>query len=125
VSNDQRPSVIVIDDDPEPQRAVFRGRDAAVRFEVVHPDEVDDDLLRTADVVLVDLRMDNWPERDNTRWLWGKPVNGLALAAVLREHSNRLGRTTGFALRSGHLADSSVTPAEPRAHAVARAHNLE
>lgn len=125
MSGDVPPVVLVVDDDPEPQRAAFRDSGVAAHFEVVHPDEVDDDLLRAADLVLVDLRLENWPARDNARELWGQPVNGLALAAVLREHANRLGRTVGFALRSGHLADISVSPAEPRAHAVARAHNLE
>ncbi len=94
------PFVLVIDDDPEPQRAVFRGRDGIAQFEVAHPDDVDEGLLKRADLVLVDLRMEHWPARDGVHNLWGQPVHGLALAAVLREHANRLGRAIGFALRS-------------------------
>ncbi len=121
-----RPVVLVVDDNPDEQRAAFpRGLDAPARFEVAHPSDVDESLLRDADLVLVDLRIDYWPARDNLAQVGLKPANGLALAAVLREHTNRPGRATGFALRSGHLVDLSVTPPGPPPQALARAHNLE
>ena len=46
------------------------------------------------------------------------------VAAVLREHANKLNRPTGFAIHTGEARLFSLTPAEPRAH-LARTHNLE
>jgi hypothetical protein len=116
----------VIDDQPETQRGVFRLADGAVStFEIAHPEEVDEDMLNQADLVLVDYDLTDWPARSQSVHLGLRPGNGIALAAVLREHANKLPRPTGFAIHTGEAKQFSVTPAEPRAHLLARTHNLE
>lgn len=120
------PVILVVDDQTEDQRAVFRlERGAASRFEIVHPEEVDLDLLRAADLVLVDYDIAAWPARNGTVQLGLRPPNGIALAAVLREHANPLDRPTGFAIHTAEARQFSLTPTEPRAHLLARTHNLE
>lgn len=92
-------------------------------------EDVEDHSLRDADLVLVDYRLDDWPERENVRSISLKPLNGLALAAVLREQAYRGGgrqSPKAFALRSAHLRElSSPLPSDSREHVLARAHNLE
>ena len=79
--------------------------------------------LKEADLVLVDYRLKNWQERNNLGPVISlKPINGLALSAVLRAHAEEHGATpTAFALRSGHLGDiSGQFPAESRVHVLAK-----
>lgn len=52
-------------------------------------------------------------------------MNGIALAAVLREQANPIERPTGFALHTGKPEELWLTLAEPRRHLIARAYNLE
>jgi hypothetical protein len=126
VSETTLPHILVIDDEPDSQRGVFRLADASVAlFDVHHPEEVDADLLDSADLVLVDYLIDNWATRDSAPQLGLKPVNGVALSALLREHAGKLDRPTGFALNTGNPAALWITPAETRAHIIARAYNLE
>ncbi len=120
------PHVIVLDDEPETQRTAFRHTEpGSARFEVLHPEEVDGDTLNTADLVMVDYLIDAWEARENSLQLGLRPSNGIALSAVLREHAGRLDRPTGFALNTGNPAALWMTPAETRAHLIARAYNLE
>ena len=120
------PLVVVIDDDPESQRTVFRHTPSElVRFEVLSPDEVDEDVLNTADLIMVDYLINDWPARDNIAQLGLKPSNGIALTAVLREHAGKLDRPTGFALNTGNPDALWITPAETRTHLIARNYNLE
>ncbi len=120
------PTILVIDDDPEPQRAAFRvASQAGVHFEVLHPEEVEEAHLEAADLALVDNVLTHWPGRDNARQIGLQPVNGVALASVLRERCRRLERPTGFAIHTADPEALWVTPAEPRAHVIARAYNLE
>jgi CheY-like chemotaxis protein len=122
----QPPTILVIDDKPESVRAVFQlGRDAGTRFEVVHPDDVDRDLLNNADLVLVDYLLEAWTARTALSQISLRPENGVALAAVLREQANLLERPTGFAIHTGRPEALWLTPAEPRRHLIARAYNLE
>lgn len=120
------PMIRVVDDQPDDQRAVFRlDGDVGSRFEIVHPEEVDRDALEEADLVLVDYDITSWPARSGVAQIGLSPPNGIALAAVLREHANKLERPTGFAIHTGEARQFSVSPAEPRAHLLARTHNLE
>lgn len=126
MSEQGRPVILVIDDHPEDQRAVFRLADCSEsKFEIAHPEEVDADMLEEADLVLVDYDITLWSARNNSSQLGLKPENGIALAAVLREHTINLTRPTGFAIHTAEARQFSVTPTEPRAHLLARTHNLE
>lgn len=123
---EDQPMILVIDDQTEDQRAVFRLDAKAVsRFDIVHPEEVDLDMLEEADLVLVDYEITNWPARNGAVQLGLRAQNGIALTSVLREHANQLKRPTGFAIHTGEAKQFSITPAEPRAHLLARTHNLE
>jgi hypothetical protein len=94
-------------------------------FEVVHPDEVDQESLNAADLVLVDYILDTWPARSRVDQISLRPENGVALTAVLREQANLVARPTGFAIHTGRPEGLWLTPAEPRRHLIARAYNLE
>ncbi|CAN5475963.1 hypothetical protein BH11PLA2_BH11PLA2_29870 [soil metagenome] len=118
------PRVIVVDDHPDEQRPLFRGATGA-NFELVHPEEVEPGMLDEADLFLVDFVIDNWEAREKSRELGLKPKNGLALSAVLREHTHPEDRPTGFAIHTGKPEALWLTPAEPRRHLIARAYNLE
>lgn len=120
------PLILVIDDEPDSQRGVFRLADPSIaRFDVLHPEEVDSDILDSADLVLVDYLIETWVARDSAPQLGLRPINGVALSALLREHAGKLDRPTGFALNTGNPRELWITPAETRAHIIARAYNLE
>lgn len=120
------PHVVVVDDDPESQRTVFRhAPPEQARFEILSPGEVDEEVLKSADLLMVDYLIDDWEARDNVPQLGLRPRNGIALTAVLREHAGRLDNPTGFALNTGKPDDLWMTPAETRTHLIARNYNLE
>lgn len=116
--------VLVIDDRPDDQSGALHLAEGAVA-EATHPDDLDADTLEAADLVLVDYDISHWPGRSKVTEISLQPSNGMALAAVLREHANKLARPTGFAIHTGEAKLFSLTPAEPRAHLLARTHNLE
>lgn len=122
-----KPSVLVVDDDPDSQSALAEALRGDVTLRVRHPQDVDARDLRTAHLVLVDFRLDEWGERDASPGLSLQPIDGVALAAVLRSHSGRQkSRPTAFALYSGHLEDlADGIPLETREHAIARVRDLE
>lgn len=121
------PRVLVVDDSPDDlqSRRDLTNSDGKIWVDLRHPQDVTKDDLDTASVVLVDLVLDSWPERDKLSTLGLKPSNGLALLSVLQEHAHGSGRRPcAFALHTGkmdrlrhQLADSE--------HIVARAHNLD
>ena len=124
-----RPRVLVIDDKSDDERVRVGELDRQVDASVQHPQDVTEYDLQSADLVLVDYILDDWPERDNASSIALKPLNGLALAAVLREQAHK-GATarqpTAFALRSAHLDElPGDLPPQEREHAFARAHDLE
>lgn len=125
--NATRPlQILIVDDEPDEQRAVFRlGPEAGASFEVLPPEEVDEDALNDADLVLVDYIIDKWPARAAASQIALRPENGIALAAVLREQANSPDRATGFAIHTGQPDKLWLTPAQPRRHLIARAYNLE
>ena len=126
MSTTRPPNVLVVDDEPEGQRAVFRLADASsASYSVVHPDEVTIGMLNDADLVLVDYILKSWDTRDGQPQAALQPMNGIALAAVLREHASALNRPTGFAIHTGQPDKLWLTPAETRRHLIARAYNLE
>ena len=127
-----RPNILVVDDHTEDVRYLEKALGDQVSLAVVHPSEVQQGLLEAADLVLIDFRLDDWPSRDNVDQLSLKPMNGLALAAVLRSLSSKstgASRADGpmaIALHSAHLADlSNGLPPETREHVIARSNNIE
>jgi hypothetical protein len=119
-----RPKILVIDDEPDSQRGLSL-LGMAAEFSVLHPEEVDREALNTADLVLIDYVLHHWPARSTLPQIGLQPENGIALAAVLREHANKLALPTGFAIHTGRPQELWLTPAESRLHLIARAYNLE
>lgn len=124
------PEILIVDDEPESQQAFAAVIGDRATVHVLHPSEVVLPHLERADLVLVDFRLDDWPERSEAASLALKPNNGLALAAVLRSHLHPDNLTaptpTAFAIRSSFLDELSPgLPPERREHIIARANNLE
>lgn len=123
-----KPRILVIDDHPDEAHPLQIEVAKDARLQVVHPEELTLELIQDANLVLVDFRLEDWQERENVGSLALKPMNGLALAAVLRSHLHGKNDVspTAFSIYSAHLDDlSSRLPPEPRAHAIAGAHDLE
>ncbi len=124
-----RPHILIVDDKPDEARARKTEIGDRARVEIAHPQDLTDkSQINKADLILVDYRLEDWQERDSTRALCLKPTNGLALASILRAHADDKENSspTAIAILTAHLKElSGGLPPEPRAHAIARAHNLE
>ncbi len=125
-----KPRILIVDDDPDGQARALKtdiGKKAVV--EVTHPEElVDLRKITEADLILVDYVLDNWEVRDEIESLCQKPMDGLALASVLRSlvDKDKYSSPTAIAILSGHLDGlSKPLPPEPRVHTLARTNNLE
>lgn len=121
--------VIVIVDDEVDEADVQRGAlEGLARVVVRQPGDVSKSDLSRSDAILVDYRLDHWPERDVPGQLGLKPRDGVALSAVLRSQATDLrdGRPIAIALLSARLGELTFgLPVEASAPAVARSHNLE
>jgi hypothetical protein len=122
-------TILFIDDAPD---EVNSYRDlVGERAEVLisHPDEVDVERLYTADLILIDYKIDYWPARENIKQVCLKPLRGVALAAVLRDYVNNPERKpspVAFGILSGHIDElSGGLPVEHRKHVLAATNNLE
>ena len=126
-----KPSMLMIDDEPDMLRSALGTQwTGELDCEVLHPSDVAHEHLARADLVLVDYSLEHWRERDSIDIVACRPQNGLALAAVLREHVDRERphRPVAFALHTAHLskAQGRLTLVEASAqHVVARFNNLE
>jgi hypothetical protein len=128
MKNGERPFVLHVDDQPNELRPWQEEVDSLgrVHLTVLHPNEVTEEELCRSSLVLVDLRLDHWPDRENVAPLSLKPVNGLALLAVLQEKAFALASETprAFALYTAAIQDvARGLPHQP--HIISRAHNLE
>lgn len=129
MSEDTLPHILIVDDEETSQHEL--GLDSLAATRARHPRDVDISDLEWADFVLMDFIIGNWDERDELEQVSLKPRNGLALAAVLREHAdatNNGGHSyTAFAIHSAHIGDISArlhtTNRTP--YVVARLNNLE
>jgi hypothetical protein len=122
------PSILFVDDNPDDVTRFVESLAGRIEAKAVHPQDVTINDLASASLVLVDSRLDNWPERDALGQVALKPINGKALAAVLRAHAENAGGAglTAFALLTAHLEDySQAMQAENREHSLARSNNLE
>ena len=124
----EKPFILAIDDESDNLGSqIDLGLADHATASVIHPRDVEMPDLKSADLVLVDYRLDSWPERD-AQSVSLSPATGMALAVVLREQVDRSreGRLTAFALHTGRLREiqgrfSSATAQ----HVLARLNNLE
>ncbi len=129
MSENTLPRILIVDDEENSQHEVGLARLASTRAR--HPNDVEIEDLDWADLVLMDFVIDHWAEREELDAISLRPPNGLALAAVLREHADAStgdGHSyTAFAIHSAHIGDISTrlhtTNKTPQV--VARLNNLE
>ena len=123
-----KPNILFVDDKPD-------GLDSQVSEEleehadtsVVHPNDLDLSALEAADLVLVDYKLEDWPERDE-QVVSLRPETGLALAVLLREQVDlaQNEKLTAFALHTGHLGEiRGRLPSATVEHVLGRLNNLE
>lgn len=123
-----KPVVLVIDDQADDERGKLVGWEQSLELRIRHPQDVTDDDLLVSTVIVIDYRLDEpWAERDERTTISLQPMDGLALAGVLKSHDRSLdGRPTAFILRSAHLRDLSPEfPPDARLHIIAAQNNLE
>ena len=130
VLNNDLPAILIIDDKDD-IAADFRLWEQLklAKITVLHPEEVEQQDIDTADLVLVDYDIWPWPEHPGMDLPIGQtPRDGLALAAVLRRfaRTNQDQSPTAFAILTGQIdALAKPLPPENRNHALARINNLE
>ena len=122
------PFILAVDDHPDDfsSAMVTELKDVAL-VEVVHPSDIEQQHLDRANLVLVDYKLENWPDRDRQSTPF-KIETGLALATVLREIADTTtkDRMTAVALHTGRLAEAKGGIRLPHAkHVLARLNNLE
>ena len=124
----KKPFILVIDDESDNLGSqIHLGLADRATASVIHPRDIEMSDLESADLVLVDYRLDSWSERDEQP-VSLRPATGMALAVVLREQLDRSqeGKLTAFALHTAHLGDiRGRLPAVTAQHVVARMNNLE
>ena len=124
----KKPFILAVDDKPDDFRSAMADelKDRAL-VEVLHPSDINQEHLDKANLVLVDYKLDHWPDRDNQRTPF-KIRTGLALATVLRELADTTAKDhmTAVALHTGRLAEARGGIRLPHAgHVLARLNNLE
>ena len=127
--NIEKPSILVIDDEPEElDTKIDAGLDNRATSYVIHPQNVKLSDLNNADLVLVDYRLEDWSERDVLSTISLQPANGMSLAVVLREQvdQSEKDKLTAFALHTGHIEDiQGRLPLATAQHVRAQLNNLE
>ena len=122
-------NILFVDDrETAPALKQQLGMKSAARLKVLHPQDVESEDIQKASLIMVDYQLDSWSERDNASALALKPVDGLALAAVLRQRaqSQEGASPCAFAILTGEIERlAGSLPPEYREHALARINNLE
>ena len=123
-----RPFVLHVDDEPDDLRTWEEEvrRQGLLDLEVCHPQEIGEESLRNASLVLVDFRIQHWSERANAPALALRPPNGLAVLTTLQEAADELDATRprAYALYTAVIQDVARELVH-QPHIVARAHNLD
>jgi CheY-like chemotaxis protein len=123
------PKVLIVDDAPGRQNTAAKSlRARGLDVEVLGPGGVMGEHLSTADLVLVDFDLSAWSDREESEPISLQPLDGLALAAVLRSHLGYGKQTnpTAFALHTGHMGELSAdAPQYFSVQGLSRIHNLE
>ena len=128
LERDHKPVILVVDDEAEElgRGLVLRFADRA-EVTVRHPSDIEPGDIEKAQLVLMDYRLDHWPER-GTQPAALDVRTGMALATILREAADEMkpDRLTAVALHTAHLGEASgrIRPPYSR-HVVARLNNLE
>ena len=105
--NSELPVIVVIDDDLTDANGIVGDLTAEpVRVVPMTPDSIEADELDSAQLIVVDYRLDNWEQRSSLENPGLMPMNGLALIEVLRSYllAERVARgatPAGFVLYSG------------------------
>ncbi len=124
---EDRPNVLFIDDNTEElsslsQQCEVRGGSS----KVLSPADVAASDLKRADLVVVDYSLNTWIDGVTVAEISCRPLNGIALVAVLREHAKAKNHPpTGFALITGKIDSVGPLPEERRPHIVSRLNNVE
>jgi|ERR1039458_465427 hypothetical protein len=122
------PVVLIIDDEEESASAAKDKLEKQAESICRLPSDVTSADLNRADLVLVDYKLDHWPERDEQKTPSLMPQDGNALVATLRSNLKYSSTRTpkAFALHSGQLSDlSGELSAVHREHAIARMQDLD
>jgi hypothetical protein len=122
------PSILFVDDHPDDVSRFVESLAGRAECKALHPQDLTIEDLAAASLVLIDSRLEDWPERDALSGISLKPLDGKALAAVLRAHADTAKGTgiTAFAILTAHLEDYSETILpDNQEHAMARSNNLE
>lgn len=132
MKTDNQPRVLIVDDQEDDRaEALIRelNQRSFVKASLFHPDELTLNIVRDADLVLVDFILRSWPERSQLgEQIALQPSDGIALTSVLRRHISDLDRAspTAFAIYTGQLAAlAKPLPPENRCHILSRLTNAE
>lgn len=123
------PRILIVDDIDAAQHGL--GLQDRAESRARHPNDVEAEDLDWADLVLMDFMIEHWDDREALDQVALRPPNGLALAAVLREHADSQNGDgddyTAFAIHTGHVGEISrrLHTSNKAAHVVARLNNLE
>lgn len=87
MTTSSKPFVLHVDDEPGDfktwkEEVTSQGR---VEIEVCHPQDITEAILKKASLLLVDFRIEQWPERANAPALALRPSNGLAVLSTLQQ----------------------------------------
>lgn len=123
-----KPNILFVDDKPDGLDAqVSEELEEHADYNVVHPNDLELSALEAADLVLVDYKLEDWPER-NEQVVSLRPETGMALAVLLREQVDlaQSEKLTAFALHTGHLGEvRGRLPSASVEHILGRLNNLE
>ncbi len=129
MTNKTSTHVLIVDDRPDEVLSLARALKARhVRAEVREPEEVTLDDLIEADLVLVDLDLEEWSAKRSSDPIALRPTDGLALATILRRQlaEENEAAPTGFAILTGRVSRmSQPLPPENRLNLIANINNLE
>lgn len=122
------PFILHVDDEPDDLR-VWKEEvqsQEKIDIETCHPQDITEASLMRASLVLVDFKIERWPERDHAPSLALRPPNGLAVLATLQEKANEIDPkgVRAYALYTALIKDVAHGLAH-QPHIVARSHNLE
>jgi hypothetical protein len=125
VARKGRPTILLLDDSPGAQGLLALRLKSSMNVFNLHPQKLKLSHLLQADVVLVDLALEEWKERDEQP-LALQPRSGLALCALLRDHveAEDSKSVKAFAIHSAKLPRYAVSP-DAREHVFARLNALE